>query len=381
MELVIGIDASRNRSGGARAHIIGILSQCDPVKNGIKEIHVWAFRELLDQIPSRPWLIKHSPPALEKNLVRQVIWQAKDLAKELRSLGCHILFSTSASSVCRFSPMVSLSQDMLSYEPGAMKNYGYGSSRLRLLCILVLQNLTFRRSQGVIFLSYYAGDIIQKSCGSLRNVAYVPHGVNDIFTKSELMQCWPESEERPVSCIYVSNIDMYKHQWHVIDAISYLRDRGYKLTLKLVGGVASATAEKLVKSAIKKSVDEGDFVSRIEFISHDKIPALLSDSDLFLFASSCENMPVTLIEGMSVGLPIVCSDRGPMPEVLMDGGVYFDPEDARSIADAVERVLCSPDLRSSISSKAKALSLQYNWKRCSDDTFKYIAKVCTETTF
>jgi len=298
----------------------------------------------------------------------------------LADVGCDVLLNVDAGSICRFLPSITMSRDMLSYEPGEMDRYKFNLARVRLFALKHVQNAALRHATGVVFLTNYAAHVIQKSCGKLKNVEIIPHGVGDSFrNKTAIDDSW--NNRGVIRLLYVSNVELYKHQWHVIDAISYLRDRGYKLTLKLVGGEASATAEKLVKSAIKKSVDEGDFVSRIEFISHDKIPALLSDSDLFLFASSCENMPVTLIEGMSVGLPIVCSDRGPMPEVLMDGGVYFDPEDARSIADAVERVLCSPDLRSSISSKAKALSLQYNWKRCSDDTFKYIAKVCTETTF
>ena len=50
------------------------------------------------------------------------------------------------------------------------------------------------------------------------------------------------------------------------------------------------------------------------------MPEYLSKSNIFIFASSCENMPITLIEGMASGLPIACSDRGPMPEVLQDGG-------------------------------------------------------------
>ena len=45
-----------------------------------------------------------------------------------------------------------------------------------------------------------------------------------------------------------------------------------------------------------------------------------------IFASSCESSSCVLIENMASGLPIACSNRGPMPEVLKDGGVYFDPE-------------------------------------------------------
>lgn len=41
MGLVVGIDASRNRSGGAKEHLVGILREADPEEHGICEIHVW----------------------------------------------------------------------------------------------------------------------------------------------------------------------------------------------------------------------------------------------------------------------------------------------------------------------------------------------------
>ena len=59
--------------------------------------------------------------------------------------------------------------------------------------------------------------------------------------------------------------------------------------------------------------------------------AVLKRAHLFVFASSCENMPNTLVEAMASGLPIACSDRGPMPEILRDGGTYFDPENEVTI--------------------------------------------------
>jgi hypothetical protein len=80
----IRIDASRNRSGGAKAHLIGVLSNCTPEQFGICEIHVWAYGSLLAQLPDRPWLIKHNPIALERSLFKQLFWQATALAGEVR---------------------------------------------------------------------------------------------------------------------------------------------------------------------------------------------------------------------------------------------------------------------------------------------------------
>jgi glycosyltransferase involved in cell wall biosynthesis len=369
--IVVGIDASRNRSGGAQSHLVGILSQYYPKMHGIKEIHIWSFNALLKRLPDFPWLIKHNPTVLNQSLFKQLWWQASAFAHEAKLARCDILFTTDASTLCCYKPMVVLSQDMLSYEPGVMRYFGYGFARLRLAAILILQNLAFRRAAGVIFLTRYAGKVIQKSCGLLPEVAYIPHGVDNMFKQTQSLRSFPTKGERPIRCIYVSNAEMHKHQWIVVKAMSLLRKRGYDLTLTLVGGGAGA-AQRLLQRAIEDSDDNGQFVEQLAFLPHADLPALLADADLFVFASSCENMPVTLVEAMAVGLPIACSNRGPMPEVLVDGGVYFDPEDAVSIAVTVEQIIQSPELRIAIAHQAKALSQQYNWKRCADETFTFI---------
>lgn len=373
-KITIGIDASRNRSGGAIAHLIGILTEFNPLKYGVKSIHVWAYRSLLNQLPNFPWIVKHSPGALERSLFSQLMWQATALDREARAAGCDIIFSTDASTLCCFDPLVVLSQDMLSYEPKVMNYFGFGLVRLRLIAILAVQNFAFRRAKGVIFLTHYAANVIQRSCGLLPSFVCIPHGVDTAFKLNKLSNAWPVSDGgRPISCIYVSNAAMYKHQWVVVEAISQLRMLGYNLSLNLVGG-GEGRAQQLLRDAISVADPRGVFIKQFEFLPHEDLPGLLAEADIFVFASSCENMPVTLIEAMAVGLPIACSNRGPMPEVLGDGGVYFDPEDSGSIANAVEKIIKSQPLRSSIAQNAKNLSNQYHWKRCADETFEFIVE-------
>jgi glycosyltransferase involved in cell wall biosynthesis len=369
--ITVGIDASRNRSGGAKAHLIGILTEGDPIKYGIKEIHLWSFRSLLDSIPDRSWLVKHNPRELEQPLSRQLWWQSTRLSREVTANGCDILFSTDASTLCRFGPMVVLSQDMLSYEPGVMKHFGYTVARLRLLVIWFVQNRAFQFADGVIFLTQYAAKLIQKSCGSLSRIALIPHGVGFDFKLTKVNNAWPSDAVRPIRCIYVSNAEMYKHQWVVIRGIAELRSRGYNIIITLVGG-GTGRAQQMLDEQCIVSDPNGSFVERLNFIPQKELPELLASADLFVFASGCENMPVTLLEAMAVGLPIACSNRGPMPEVLADGGTYFDPEDAGSIADAVEQIIKDPLLRLRIAQRAKSISEQYSWLRCSDQTWAFI---------
>ena len=172
---------------------------------------------------------------------------------------------------------------------------------------------------------------------------------------------------------------MYKHQWVVVKALSLLRKKGHNLSLTLVGS-SNEPARSMTLNAIRESNLNANFVEQLEFLPHDKLPDLLLKSNVFIFASSCENMPITLLEAMATGLPIASSNRGPMPEILQDGGVYFDPEDEVSIANAGEALITSKNLRLISAEKARTLSLQYSWQRCSYETFSYISKIYHSAT-
>ena len=80
-------------------------------------------------------------------------------------------------------------------------------------------------------------------------------------------------------------------------------------------------------------------------------------------------MPNTLIEGMCSGLPIVCSNRGPMPEVLKDGGLYFNPEDSNSIAGALEKIIRNKELRSELKKRSFELSKSLQAGSCFANQF------------
>ena len=83
-------------------------------------------------------------------------------------------------------------------------------------------------------------------------------------------------------------------------------------------------------------------------------------------------MPNTLIEGMASGIPIICSNRGPMPEVLRDGGIYFDPENIDSIVDSVIKIINNKKLRENMVIKSANISNLYSWARCSSETLRFI---------
>lgn len=371
--MILGINASRARSGGAVAHLLGILKEVDPTEFDISEIHVWSYAGMISTLPEAPWLIKHTPVELERSIFHQLWWEFFALSGELRRTYCSILLNVDAGSICRFRPAVTMSRDMLSYEPGEIQRYGISKARLRLVLLRYIQNASLKAADGVIFLTRHAAHMIQQSCGQLSSIEYIPHGVGKEFHSVELKSTWPKLGERPIRCLYISNVAPYKHQWHVVQAVAQLRRRGYDIELELIGG-GKGKARNLLEDQIAVLDSHHDFVIQRGFVPHHTLPGYLAQADLFVFASSCENMPNTLVEAMASGLPIACAKRGPMPEVLADGGVYFDPEDSDSIASAIEDLITNTHKRAELASRAKELSLQYSWKRCASETFSFLAK-------
>lgn len=368
----IGIDASRNRSGGARAHIIGILNNINPLEYGINKVHLWAYKSLLEQIPNFDWLVKHNPDNLEKGLLSQVLWQKFIFPKELKLNNCDVLLSTDAGTFCRFKPAVVMSRDMLSFEFKEMERYKGTLFWVRLKILQYIQISSLKYSSGALFLTNYAKNIITKNQNFTNEIRVIPHGISDSFRNDPIVPKWTKKDD-VVNCIYVSNADLYKHQWVVLEAFKKLFDEGYKTKITFVGARSGRdSAIEKINKAINKYDPDSLFSLFIEFKSHNEISDFLKKSDIFIFASSCENMPNTLIEGMSIGLPICSSNLGPMPEILKDSGTYFNPEDSESIVSAIKKMLDDSEFAKECAIKSNTLSKQYSWARCADETFKYL---------
>lgn len=375
----VAVDASRVRSGGGIAHLVGIFDVENIDVYGISKIHLWAYQKLLDAVPDKPWLIKHHPAATEKSIAHQLYWQYTTLSDEVSAQNCQILFTAEASTVCRFKPMVVLSQNLLPFEKGILPLFGLSMNRLRQELIREVQKRAFINSDGNIFLTQYAANCVQGITGKLPQTQIIAHGVGDVFRKTSSTRMWPDHPNQPIRCLYISPVFEYKHQWVVVRAIKQLRDQGHDLHLTLVGGGGSR-AKAMLTRQISISDPNKEFVEVLDFLPHGNIPAYLADTDLFIFASSCETFGITLLEAMAIGLPIACSDQSSLPEVLQDGGVYFDPTDDSSIARAVESLIVNPTLRKTKATKAKKLSEPYSWPTCADKTWKYLVQTYDRTT-
>lgn len=333
--------------------------------------------QILEALDSRPWLDKRNPPALEKGLLQRTFWQHSRLSQAARDEGCDALFVPGGSYVGNFHPAVTMSQNLLPFEMSELRRYGWTLFTLKLLLLRLTQSRSFRRTDGVIFLTEYARDVVLSFTGKLRaHACIIPHGLNPRFNRPPKVQraIADYEDEHPYHILYVSTVDQYKHQWHVVEAVATLRKLGLPIVLDLVGPAYPSALKRLNETIARVDADRR-WVHYHWAIPFNELHHHYAQADLGLFASSCENMPNILLETMASGLPIACSRLGPMPEVLGDAGVYFDPEQPEEIACALRELIESPQLRTDLAQASYQRAQQFSWQRCADETFGFLVEV------
>lgn len=100
-------------------------------------------------------------------------------------------------------------------------------------------------------------------------------------------------------------------------------------------------------------VEQKGLKDRVIFLgkkSHDELPALIQVSEIFVRASLSEGLGNSFLESMAAGVPIIGTPVGGIPDFLTDGetGVFCQPRDPASIANAAQRIQTEPGLRERI---------------------------------
>lgn len=376
--LHLGIDASNIRQGGGVTHLSQLLSAADPAAAGIERITVWAARSTAAALPARPWLEVRSPAWLEAGMPRRMFGQQFRLAGELKQAGCDVLFSPGGTLPLWCSiPTVTMSQNMLPFEPAEALRFGrWSGMRLKMWMLRRTQGRSFRRANGVIFLTRYAQQAVCRFLGGVKGrTALIPHGIESRFVQPPRLQQGVDrySPELPFRFLYVSILMPYKHQMKVALAISLLRGDGLPVAMRFVGADWGDCGREFRR--LLQRLDPGEeYLHWTGGVPFDQLGGVYREADAFVFASSCENLPNIMIEAMASGLPIASSSRGPMPEVLEGAGVYFDPEVPESIAEALRKLIHNVELRTKLAASAWQKGQGYSWVRCARETLEFIAK-------
>jgi len=122
--------------------------------------------------------------------------------------------------------------------------------------------------------------------------------------------------------------------------------------------------------------------ARVRWLGHisaDEMVQALERAAVVAYPSLYEGFGFPPLEAMALGIPVVASNRGSLPEVLGDAALLVDPTDERALAEALEAALSRPELRGRLSGAGILRARTYTWAKCAERTYDVYRDVLAAT--
>ena len=102
---------------------------------------------------------------------------------------------------------------------------------------------------------------------------------------------------------------------------------------------------------------------------------LYQNAKAFIYPSLYEGFGLSPLEAMSNDCVVICSNAGPIPEVVGDAGEYFDPNDVENIKRAMEKVLFNEERSLELKVLGRQRIKNFSWERCAAETMDTYRKL------
>ena len=147
----------------------------------------------------------------------------------------------------------------------------------------------------------------------------------------------------PPRILYVGLLTPRKGVLDLIEASRLLRRRGVPHELCLLGGTPDEGPE--AEAQVRAGLD--DTVRLLGTRPPERMPEAFADAEVFCLPSWWEAMPLSVLEAMAAGLPVVATDVGDVGRAVQDGvtGYVVPPKDPAALADALAALLTDPGAR------------------------------------
>lgn len=168
----------------------------------------------------------------------------------------------------------------------------------------------------------------------------------------------------PASCswpdryvLFVGRRDGYKNFLPFISAMKPLFDKDPLLKVVCVG--------EDFKPYERNALNESGLSGRVIRIRADdaQLLSLYINARAFVFPSKYEGFGLPILEAYRAGCPVCLAEASCFPEIAGDAALYFDPDNADSITDAVGRCVYDDVLRHRLAGKGKERLQMFDWNR------------------
>jgi glycosyltransferase involved in cell wall biosynthesis len=248
------------------------------------------------------------------------------------------------------------------------KIYPEAHAGLRSLGMRVLVPLAARRSQRVIAPSQWTRDDLVRLLGvPPGKIDVVPDGLGTsaraVPVAEDVLRGRYDLGDRTV-VLTVSAKRPHKNLERLLEAVAAIPPE--ERPLLVLPGYATPFEHALERKARELGLD--DDARFLGWVPDDELEGLYALARCFVFPSLYEGFGLPILEAMSRGVPVVCSDRSSLPEVAGSAARFFDPEEPRAIAEAIRAVLGDPAEADRLRVAGRAQAARFDWRETARGT-------------
>ncbi|MDM8236970.1 glycosyltransferase family 4 protein [[Ruminococcus] torques] len=175
--------------------------------------------------------------------------------------------------------------------------------------------------------------------------------------------------KKTIEVLYIGNITQMKGISYLLEAISRLPDEKFHLTM--VGKFDESW------ELLKKYKNKVHFVG---YVMHEKLQSYLEMADVFVFPSLGDSFGLVVLEALSYGLPVICTDHAGAADAITNGenGFVVPAGSAEAIEEKLVYCYEHPDFLLAAREKAYDTAEKYTWARYQNDIGEVIEYLCRE---
>ena len=169
--------------------------------------------------------------------------------------------------------------------------------------------------------------------------------------------------------MYVGGMNRHKNVLGLLEALPAVVARRPQTHLAIVGSISGKGFWDNVGELQAFVGAHPPLAERVHFtgyLSDADLVELLNGSAALVFPSLWEGFGLPAIEALSCGVPVLASDRGSLPEVVGDCGLFFDPLDRGSIEACLLQFLEDPALRRRLAARTFPRAQMFTWERAAE---------------
>ncbi|WP_411767128.1 glycosyltransferase family 4 protein [Winogradskyella sp. A3E31] len=194
--------------------------------------------------------------------------------------------------------------------------------------------------------------------------AFDKHGFKTVYIPNSIQMShypWQQRSYERIDLLWVRSFAKIYNPVLAIKVQHYLQEKGFKITLCMVGPDSDGTlldAKDLADRLGTHTVFTGK-LSKQAWIAQSQ------DYNIFINTTNFDNTPVSVMEAMALGLPVVSTNVGGMPYLIEDGtdGLLVAPDSVEAMAEGILRIVEDHALRKTLIKAARQKVEQFDWSK------------------